>query len=294
MAQCCTINTVEQLQDLQELDTHQLTQALENEHIIHFDKLGFAVQDSEKTFFSDETLLGNRKNVSYDMARNQLQGDNLEDEQRGKLLQMLHRYALFAHDLIQLACPTYQSHLTMGRTSFRPATLEKRSLISLNQDDSLLHVDAFPSCPTQGKRILRVMTNVDLAYRPRLWHIAEEPFDILARRFALPLTPAPSLLLKSLYWLGLTKQKRTPYDDLMLKLHKNIKHDEIYQEHGGYHSVEFWPGSSWMAFTDQVVHAAISGQFCLEQTFYLPVENQLNPEQSPLRILESLKQKKLA
>ncbi|MHA0111145.1 Kdo hydroxylase family protein [Klebsiella pneumoniae] len=46
-------------------------------------------------------------------------------------------------------------------------------------------------------------------------------------------------------------------------------------------------------FTDQVSHAALAGQFCLEQTFLLPVTAQQFPEKSPLRILEQQFQKPL-
>ena len=37
-----------------------------------------------------------------------------------------------------------------------------------------------------------------------------------------------------------------------------------------------------MAFTDQVSHAAMAGQYQLEQTFLLPVEAMSDPERSPL------------
>ena len=52
-------------------------------------------------------------------------------------------------------------------------------------------------------------------------------------------------------------------------------------------------GTTWLAFTDEVVHAAMSGQYQPEQTFLLPVDAMLHPERSPLRILERLKGKAL-
>ena len=51
---------------------------------------------------------------------------------------------------------------------------------------------------------------------------------------------------------------------------------------------EFPVGSTWMAFTDQVSHAAMAGQHLLEQTFYLPVTAMADEARSPLRILERL------
>ena len=46
--------------------------------------------------------------------------------------------------------------------------------------------------------------------------------------------------------------------------------------------------STWLAFTDQTPHAAVSGQCALEQTFYVPVDALAEPASSPLRILERL------
>lgn len=43
-----------------------------------------------------------------------------------------------------------------------------------------------------------------------------------------------------------------------------------------------------MVFTDLVSHAAMSGQYALEQTYHLPVNSMLDPSRAPLRILEGL------
>jgi hypothetical protein len=48
-----------------------------------------------------------------------------------------------------------------------------------------------------------------------------------------------------------------------------------------------------MAFTDQVSHAAMAGQYQLEQTFLLPVDAMRAPEGSPLRVLERLMGRRL-
>ncbi|MGB7465899.1 MAG: Kdo hydroxylase family protein, partial [Candidatus Acidiferrum sp.] len=49
---------------------------------------------------------------------------------------------------------------------------------------------------------------------------------------------------------------------------------------------EFAPNSSWIAFTDCVSHAVLSGQFALEQTFLIPQGALVSPHRSPLAILE--------
>jgi hypothetical protein len=52
--------------------------------------------------------------------------------------------------------------------------------------------------------------------------------------------------------------------------------------------VSFAAGSTWLCFTDQVLHAALSGHCALEQTFHVPVAAMEHPERSPLRVLEGL------
>ena len=59
---------------------------------------------------------------------------------------------------------------------------------------------------------------------------------------------------------------------MMLQLHDLMKADTAYQADAPQTAFDFPAGSSWIAFTDQVSHAAMAGQYQLEQTFLLPVE----------------------
>jgi hypothetical protein len=43
-----------------------------------------------------------------------------------------------------------------------------------------------------------------------------------------------------------------------------------------------------VCFSDQVAHAALAGQFMLEQTLHVPVQAMYAPERSPLHTLERL------
>ena len=72
----------------------------------------------------------------------------------------------------------------------------------------------------------------------------------------------------------------------MLQLHDRMKADLRYQQNAPQTAVDFPAGTTWMAFTDQVSHAATAGQYQLEQTFLLPVEAMVDESASPLRILE--------
>lgn len=73
----------------------------------------------------------------------------------------------------------------------------------------------------------------------------------------------------------------------MLQLHDSMKRDLNYQRNCPQLTVEFPTGSVWICFSDQTSHAAMSGQFMMEQTFHLPVLNQYNPNTSPLAILRN-------
>jgi hypothetical protein len=73
-----------------------------------------------------------------------------------------------------------------------------------------------------------------------------------------------------------------------------MKADDGFQQGSPQSRVDLAAGSTWLAFTDQVSHAATSGQYQLEQTFLLPVEAMASPERSPLRVLERIKGRPLA
>jgi hypothetical protein len=73
-----------------------------------------------------------------------------------------------------------------------------------------------------------------------------------------------------------------------LGLHDGAKLDAQYQQSSPQLEFSFPAGTTWLCFTDQTMHAALAGQFCLEQTFHLPVEALRFPERSPLRVLERL------
>jgi hypothetical protein len=138
-----------------------------------------------------------------------------------------------------------------------------------------------------GRRILRVFTNVNPHGTPRTWRIGED-FERVAQRFVPALrlpVPGSGTLLRL---LRLTRSRRSTYDALMLQLHDRMKADTDYQAHAPQTRVEFPSGSTWMAFTDQVSHAAMSGQYQLEQTFLVPVVAMLDDRTSPLRILERI------
>jgi len=141
-------------------------------------------------------------------------------------------------------------------------------------------------------RLLRVFTNVNPHGKPREWRVGEN-FADFSKKF-LPRTKAPFPgYLAALNALGITKKLRSPYDHLMLQLHDGVKADMDYQRSAPQKAVDFMPGTTWLVFSDQVLHAAMAGQFLMEQTFYLPPNGLQHPETSVLSVLERQTGKKL-
>jgi hypothetical protein len=266
------------------------TAALEDGHVLCLSTAGFALAAAERPLLSS-AVLARGKNVSFDPATGAVGGSALEGEAGGRLRGMLARFSDEARELVGRTCPAYRERLTRGRTSFRPVEVAGR-VSSWRQDDTRLHIDSFPASPVRGQRILRVFANVNPEGRPRVWRIGED-FESVGRRFAERLRmppPGAALLLRA---LGITKSRRSAYDAMMLQLHDLMKGDTTYQAGAPQTTVDFAPGSTWMAFTDQVSHAAMSGQYQLEQTFLLPVEAMGAPDTSPLRVLERLLKRSL-
>jgi hypothetical protein len=266
--------------------------AIERGSVLHLPSLAFAIERSEIAFLSPAIAVG-VKNVSYDAARGKLSG---YDTERGPpvapLVAMMQRFAERAALLARNLLPSYANALITGRTSFRPVEIAERKL-SWRKDDTRLHVDSFPATPVQGKRILRVFSNINPEGRNRTWRLGE-PFEALAARFvpSIPQPPWGSSAL--LHWCRLTKTRRSAYDHLMLQLHDRMKADAAYQSSAAQTTRQFRPNTTWILFSDQVSHAAMSGQHALEQTFYLDVDAMGDPSLSPLRVLERLTGTKLA
>ncbi len=269
------------------------TQALESGLVPLLPHLGFELAEDERYLLSPRWSDGKAKNISYDPSTTRVKHTSAQGADQEAIGRMMGRFAGCAKKLVDSLFPLYAESIRLGMTSYRPVEAAGRAS-SLKKDDTLLHVDSFVSRPTGGKRILRLFSNVNPEGRPREWVLGEEPFQALANRF-LPKIPKP---VPGSAWLldvlGLTKGRRTPYDHYMLQLHDRGKLDSLYQETCPKLEVGLPAGSTWIVYTDLVSHAVKSGQYVLEQTFYLPVEAMQNPELSPLRTLERLLGAKLA
>jgi hypothetical protein len=265
-------------------DIAQAAEALENGKVVYCPHLPFSLQEDEKRYLTADITDPKAKNVRYNIHNNELGGTTLPPIDQAGLQEMMRRFADNSRLLVEQLFPHYRGHLTQARTSFRPVEAMGRSS-SYRKDDTRLHVDAFPATPTAGKRILRVFSNVNPQGVPRHWRVGE-PFSQVVEHF-LPQLPKPNwLAAKVLQLIHLTRGERTPYDHYMHYLHNAMKADLEYQKNASQENVYFSPGSTWLVYSDQVSHAAMSGQFMFEQTFYLPIKNMVDEQRAPLRILE--------
>lgn len=259
---------------------------LEAGAVLLFPSLGFPLDDTETALVRSAGSDGSAKNISLDPATGQCKGSTISGTELATLTAMLDRFGKSARSLVEGLLPHYAAGLERARTSFRPVEISGRHS-SWRQDDKRLHVDAFPSRPMQGRRILRVFANIDLDGTPRHWRIGPD-FETYAARFlpSLPrAVPGKSWLL---HRLGVTRARRSRYDEVMLFLHDAAKRDLGWQRDASVQEVDFPPGCAWAVFTDQVAHAATAGRNALEQSFYVEPGALARPETAPLAVLERM------
>ena len=264
-------------------DQQRAVGALEGGGVLLLPHLGFELTAEERRFLSPVWSDARAKNISLEGGA--IKGARGTAKDLDALARMIERFAACAGDLVTGLFPRYAPYVKRARTSFRPQPAVGRTL-SWRKDDSRLHIDAFPSRPNHGERILRVFSNVN-PVADRVWRVGDE-FAPMAQTFLprirrqLPGSPALLALLR------VTKGVRSEYDHLMLSLHDSAKADLEYQKNCPQQTVRFPPGSTWLCFTDQLMHAAVSGQHMLEQTIHLPMDALYEPERAPLAILQRL------
>ena len=263
---------------------------IEDGAVLSFPHLPFVLADAECRFLDPRWADGKAKNISLRWPPNssgpEMRGAAGAAGDLAELKALITRYADQSEAFALRLFPHYRGHLLRGNTSFRPVDVAGRET-SWRKDDTRLHVDAFPSNPMHGTRLLRVFCNVNPNGRTRQWRVGE-PFEAHAKRY-LPTIRRP---LPGSAWLlertGITKRRRTEYDHVMLQLHDRAKADAAFQQTSPQARVDFAPGTTWVVFSDQVLHAAMGGQHMMEQTFYLDVAHQQHPEASPRGTLERL------
>ena len=269
--------------------------ALESGEILFFPEVPFDFPAEDQSFLLAQKWAELRlhKNVSYRPGEDVLRGVTGTAETTERLHAILRAYSTQVVAFASKFLAPYADKWVLDFASFRPLEEEGRDL-PLHKRNDLLHVDAFPSRPTRGGRILRIFTNVNPT-RARVWNSGEK-FESLANHYAndagLQQIAQESFVSRTVQsWgqkLGLRGMGKTPYDKFMLRFHDYLKENEKYQAEGPKTRVEFPPLATWIVYTDGVPHAVLSGQYAMEQTFLIPPSALVAPEHAPYRVLETI------
>jgi hypothetical protein len=273
---------------------------LESGDILLFDPSRFALDLESRAFLAGIRQSRSRfqKNISYSPSDNRVRGFNGSDPDKSRLSDVLRKYSAHAIEFLSALLPNYAKNWRVDLASFRPIEERNRKLPWRDRND-LIHIDAFPTRPSNGDRILRIFTNINLS-EPRTW-VTTDGFGTLAQRFAVvaglekiatrsrgSAADFRARMLKLTSSIGIPVVRRSPYDRFMLVFHDWLKANAKFQQECRKITLEFPPNSTWVAFTDAVPHAVIAGQFALEQTFMVPCEALESPDLAPIRILEQL------
>ncbi len=268
---------------------------LERGGIIYFPKSPFTPAEEDRAFLLQQRQLEGpyHKNIGYRPLSDRLTGVDVKDRGDDERLRgIMRRYSEQVTAFLEDFLAPYRDGWRLDYASYRPVE-EKGRRIRLRARNDLLHVDAFPTRPVYGHRILRVFTNIHPT-RARVWQTSDG-FELLVDRFKeqVPLPrkgplhePRGSLAAAFARWMGLRWPDRSPYDRWMLSFHHFLKENSHFQSTCPKRRWAFPPGSSWMVFTDAVSHAVVSGQYAVEQTYIIDHGTLLEPERSPLSILE--------
>ncbi len=274
---------------------------LEKGNILFFPQSPFEFPDSDRMFLlaQRQGVSKSRKNIAYKPQLDKITNHDTKNPEQAELMKsVLRNYSKQVETFLTTLLSPYANHWKLDYASFRPFQ-EKGRILRQRARNDLLHVDAFPTRPLHGARILRFFTNINPT-ESRKW-ITSKPFGDLAEEFAgdtgVPFPPSAEHSLKArlerkmkelLSKAGMKIPLRSPYDVFMLNLHNFLKENESFQAHCPKDAWDFPPGSCWAVFTDLVSHAALSGQYALEQTLIIPQKGLLFPELSPVSILERL------
>lgn len=214
-----------------------LARWLEEGRILLFRRAPFAIPDADRDFLLTRRQSGGRihKNIAYRPARDRVTGASGSSADVERLRQVLRDYSRAALGFLARRFPGYARSWHVDYASFRGIEEEGRSLPETSRND-LMHVDAFPTRPTQGGRILRFFTNIN-PDRPREW-VSGGTFDRLAPRYAVGSgllaealrSARPSPAARLLRAVGARRALPSAYDAFMLRFHDFLKKNGTFRD----------------------------------------------------------------
>jgi hypothetical protein len=266
---------------------------LERGEVVAFPSAAFTIpQGDDLLLLLDLQLAALSKNISYDPATKRVSGFVVQDRAQPEPLSRI--FETFSNNLTRWLAgvlPAYSKAWTLDRATFRSEEEATRRLRFTARND-LLHIDAFPNRPSQGRRILRVFVNVNPT-EPRVW-VTSEPFarllDRYGERAGLPNYHDAGWLEQlgeGVFGIFRPGQlRRSAFDLFMLRFHDFLKRDDEFQEKAAKHLWSFDPGSVWLAMTDACCHGELRGRFALEHSYFVPQSVLALPDEAPAALLE--------
>ncbi len=186
----------------------------------------------------------------------------------------------------------YVNNISLSYTRFLPAQATKN-----HKMDNLLNIDLFNKRELLGNRVLCFCTNIDP--ENTINYITSENFETIVKKYTqskdliIPSIRTTSLykkienkMKKAIKSIGISVNINSPYDNFMMKLHHFLKNNEQFQKEAKKNKCEFLPNTSWVFFSDAIAHSTIEGQNLLQQSLVVSKDALVNPEKSPLSVLE--------
>jgi hypothetical protein len=257
--------------------------------VLAFPRLAFTLSDAERRFLDPRWADPKAKNVSVRWPSGELRGAAGDAGDLAALRAMVVRFAEQSEALALRLFPHYRGHLRRGSTSFgRPTS---------------------PAAYAAGARTTPGCTSTP-SVQPDAGHPA------IARLQQRQPDAASRALARRRAVRGARQALSRPDRDALARLGVADGDDRYHQapahrvrprhaaaarsrqgrcrlpaDESAGRAPDFAPGTTWVCFSDQVLHAALGGQHMMEQTFLLDVEHLHRPETSPLRTLERLLQR---
>src|ERR1041385_6192628 len=156
---------------------------LEEGDILFFPSFPCDFPEEDRAFLRSgrQSSAGYHKNIAYRPKQDKVTGVEKGTPNKDRLLDVLRRFSQHNVDFVSRLLPSYARTWRLDYASFRPVQEQGRQLSQKARND-LIHVDAFPTRPTNGDRILRVFSNISPDI-PRVW-VTTDPFDVIAPRYA--------------------------------------------------------------------------------------------------------------
>ena len=272
----------------------EIGEALEADEVVAFDTCPFPLPTPEdREFLPRQRVAAGWKNVAWDPGRERLLGLRAPSEaDAARVRGLLSRFSEEATRWLAGVLPRHAASWQPDQATLRPLDEADRRLPRSARND-LLHVDAFPGRPSRGRRILRLFVNLHPAH-DRVWVTSMPASDLIARHADRLGLPGRTRWIDRWRLLLPAPPGRTPYDACMLRLHDRLKADRELQETAPRRTWRFAPGSAWLAFTDGVSHAVVSGALAMEHSWFVPLHALAQPDRSPAATLARLAGRPLA